>query len=77
MNPDGFSPNLVCALLLWKSGLGLLMGKFGQILEFSARDTRIFSFPDENLSKNQRILTRLVTCIDIKENWFGIANGST
>ena len=24
----GFSPNLVCALILWRSGLGLLMGKF-------------------------------------------------
>ena len=32
-------PNLVCALILWKSGLGLLMGKFRQILtELSARD---------------------------------------
>ena len=28
---NGFSPNLVCALILsqlWRSGLGLLMGKF-------------------------------------------------
>ena len=24
----GYSPNLVCALILWRSGLGLLMGKF-------------------------------------------------
>ena len=37
---NGFSPNLVCALILWRSGLGLLMGKFGQIfMELSARDT--------------------------------------
>ena len=37
---NGFSPNLVCALILWRSGLGLLMGKFLQILiELSARDT--------------------------------------
>ena len=28
VNTCGFSPNLVCALILWKSGLGLLMGKF-------------------------------------------------
>ena len=27
---NGFSPNLVCALILWRSGLGLLMGKFRQ-----------------------------------------------
>ena len=43
---------LVCALILWRSGLGLLMGKFRQFLtELSARDTPIFSFPDYNLSK--------------------------
>ena len=46
----GFSPNLVCALILWRSGLGLLMGKFRQILtELSARDTPIYSFPDDNM----------------------------
>ena len=37
------SPNLVCALILWRSGLGLLMGKFRQIFtESSALDTPIF-----------------------------------
>ena len=41
----------------------------------SARDTSIFSFPDDNLSKCQGILTKLGTRIDIKEIWFGIANG--
>ena len=47
---DNFSPNLVCALVLWRSGLGLLMGKFSKILtELSARDTPVFSFlPDDN-----------------------------
>ena len=30
-NFNGFSPNLVCALILWRPGLGLLMGKFRQI----------------------------------------------
>ena len=45
VNINGFSPNLVCALILCRSGLGLLMGKFRQILtEFSAWDTPIFSF---------------------------------
>ena len=48
----GFSPNLLYALTLRRSGLGLLMGKFRQIFtELSARDTPIFSFPDDNLSK--------------------------
>ena len=52
VNVNGFSPNLVCALILWRSGLGLLMGKFRQIFtELSARDTPIFSFPDDNVSK--------------------------
>ena len=32
VNINGLSPNLVCALILWRSGLGLLMGKFRQIL---------------------------------------------
>ena len=52
------------------------MGKFRQILtELSAGDTPIFSFPDDNLSKCQGILTKLGTCIDIKKKiWFGIAN---
>ena len=52
------------------------MGKFCQILaELSARDMPIFSFPDDNLSKSQGILTKLGTFIDMKEIWFGIANG--
>ena len=51
------------------------MGKFCQIfMELSARDRPIFSFPDDNLSKKQGILTKLAICIDIKEIWFGVAN---
>ena len=74
-NISGFSPNLVCALILWRSGLGLLMGKFRQILtELSARDMPIFSFLDDNLSKRQWIFTKLGMCIDIVEICFGIAN---
>ena len=38
--------------------------------ELSARDTPIFSFKDDNLSKCQVILTKLGTCIDTKEIWF-------
>ena len=76
VNINGFSPNLVCALILWSSGLGLLLGKFRQTLtEISARDTPIFSFPNDKLSRYQGILTKLGTCIDTKEIWVGIANG--
>ena len=75
VNINGFSPNLIFTLILWRSGLGLLMGKFHQILRLSTRDTPIFSFPDDNLSKCQGILTKLGTGIDMKEIWFGIANG--
>ena len=52
------------------------MGKFQQIFtELSARDPPIFSFPDDNFSKQQGILTKLAICIDSKEIGFGIANG--
>ena len=30
VNVNGFSPNLMCTLILWRSGLGLFMGKFHQ-----------------------------------------------
>ena len=30
---NGFSPNLVYALILWRSGLGLIMGNFVNILQ--------------------------------------------
>ena len=52
------------------------MGEFRQFLtELSARDSPIFLFPDDNLSKHQWIFTKLGMCIDIIEIWFGIANG--
>ena len=54
----------------------LLIGKFRKIFtELSARDTPIFSFPDDNLSNHQWIFTKLGMCIDFVEIWFGIANG--
>ena len=34
-----------------------------------------FSFPDDNLSKHQRIFTKFGIFIDIVEIWFWIANG--
>ena len=32
---DEGSPNLVCALILWRSSLGLLMGRFHQFVQLS------------------------------------------
>ena len=55
---------------------GIVNGQISSILtELSARDTPIFSFPDDNLSKHQWIFTKLSMSIDILEIWFGIANG--
>ena len=52
------------------------MGNVCQILtELSARDTPVFSFPDDNLSKHQWIFAKLGICIDIVKILFGIANG--
>ena len=55
---------------------GIVMGKFRQFLtELSARDTPLFSFPDNNLRKYQWIFTNLSMCIDIVQIWFGIVMG--
>ena len=76
VNIIGFLPNFVCALILWRSGLGLLMGKFLQFLtELSARDTSVLSFQDDNFTKYQWIFTKLGMCIDIVDICFRIAYG--
>ena len=67
------SPNLVCALILWSSGLA--NGQILSIFYSYLSEPPIFLFPDDNLSKSQGILTKLGTCIDMKEIWFWIANG--
>ena len=71
ININGFSLNLVCALILWRSGLGLLIGEFHQFLTLSACDTSVLLFP----SKSEWIFTKLGMCIYIVEICFGIANG--
>ena len=59
-----------------KIWFGLLIRKFRQILtELSARDTPIFSLPNDYLSKRQWISTKFGMCIDIVKIWFGVANG--
>ena len=56
--------------------MGLLIGKFRQSLTVNCpREMPIFSVLDDNLCKYQGILNKLGTYIDIKEIWFGIANG--
>ena len=67
--------HLACALMLWRSGLGLFMGKIRQVLpELSARDTFILAFPGDNFSKYKWIFTKLGICIDIVKIWFGIGH---
>ena len=56
----------VCALVLWRSGLRLLMSNSRQFLT-SACKSFIFSFPDDNLSKYQWIFIKLGMGIDIGE----------
>ena len=52
------------------------MGKFCQFLtELSVRSKSRFSLPDDNLSKNQSVFTKLGICIDIMEIWLGLSNG--
>ena len=76
VNINEFSPNLMCLLILWRSGLGLLMGKFCQFLtKLSAYYMSIFLFPDDNLSKYQWIFTKFGMCIYIVEILLRIANG--
>ena len=49
LNISGFSPNFVCALILWRCGLRLMMGKFRPFLtELSAHKTSVFYFQDYN-----------------------------
>ena len=52
------------------------MDKFLQFLmQLSACNMSVFSFPDDNFSKYQWIFTKLGICIDIVGICFGIANG--
>ena len=64
------------ALILQRSGLGLLIGKFCHFLTvLSAYDRSAFSFPDVNFSNCQWVFTKLGVCIDVVEICFGIAVG--
>ena len=74
VNINGFSPNLVCALILWRSALRLLMVEFRPFLtELSAHNTSIFYFRDNNLNNSQWIFAKFDMCFDIVEICFGCA----
>ena len=64
----------VCALILWRSGLGLLMDKFLQLF-IDLPSTSVFLIPDYNLSKCQWNFTKLGMCIDIVEICLGLLMG--
>ena len=44
VNINRFSPNLVCALILWRSALGILIGKFRQFLTSYLPGTRLYFY---------------------------------
>ena len=45
LNRNRFSPNLICALILWRSGLGFLLGTFHKFwTELSPHDTIIAGY---------------------------------
>ena len=74
-NFNGFSPNLVCAMILWISSLVFLSGKLHQFLtELSAHNTSLFYFQNNNLNKSQWFFTKFDMCIDVVEICFGIAH---
>ena len=52
------------------------MGKFRQFLtELSARDTPIFSFPDENLVNNKGFSSNLLYALTLRRSGFGLLMG--
>ena len=70
-NVNGFLPNLLCALILWRSDVGLLMGKVLSIFDRSYLPaTSLVSFTGNNFSKYHWIFTTLGMCINIVEVFF-------
>ena len=56
-----FSPNLVCALILW---FWIANGQTSSIFTILClRHVNIFSFPEDNLSKYQQVFTKLGICL--------------
>ena len=76
VNINGFSPNLVCALMLWRSGLGLLIGKFRQIFtELSAWDHLYFRFRTITWVNNKGFSTKLLYALTLRRSGLGLQMG--
>ena len=78
---NGLSPNLVCALLLWRSGSGSLMGIFHSFFFFFYRiicprhiHIFVFSFQDNNLSNG--FLMNLIFALILWRPGFGLLVGT-
>ena len=71
---SGFPPNLVCTLILGRSGLGLLMSKFRQFLT-ELSDKSIFSFLDDNLVNINGFSPSLVCALILWTSAFGLQKG--
>ena len=64
------------ALILWRSALGLLMGKFRPFLtELSACNTSVFYFQDNNLSKSRWISPNLIRAFILWRSALGLLIG--
>ena len=73
---NGFSPNLVCALILWTSAFGLLIAGFHLFLtELSASNTSIFYFQDNTFSKSPWILLNLMCALILWRSALGLLIG--
>ena len=48
VNISGFSPNLVCALILWRSGFGLIMSKFFHFLCPATKSGKVLCYTIRN-----------------------------
>ena len=75
VNANGFSPNSVCALTLWRSGLGLLMGKFHQFLTVICSWHPYFHFPMITLANINGFSPNLVCALILWKSALGLLIG--
>ena len=73
---NGFSSNLVCALILWISGLGLLMGKFRQIfMELSPETRPYFRLRTLTWVNNKGFSPNLLYALTLRRSGLGLLMG--
>ena len=68
---NGFSPNLVCALVLWKCSLGLLMGKFRQFWSYLLATYPYFSFWT-TVSVSEKVSPNLICTLILWRSGLGL-----